>query len=56
MQWSDEMQQVYPGNRTAQLIGDHVGKTADEIWKELVLSMKKHKEYASQIGSVIWEH
>ena len=50
------MQQVYPGNHTAQLIGHHVGKTADRIQKELVLYMKKYKEYASQIRSVIWEH
>ena len=40
------MQQVYTGNHTVQLIGDHVGKTADEIQEELVLYMKKHKEYA----------
>ena len=50
------MQQIYLGNHTAQLIGDHVGKTANEIQKELVLYIKKQKEYASQIGSVIWEH
>ena len=47
------MQQVYLGNRTTQLIGEHMGKMADEIRKDLVTFMKKHKEYASQIGSVI---
>ena len=49
------MQQVYPRNHTAQLIGNHVGKTAAKIRNELVLYMKKHKDYATQIGSVIWE-
>ena len=55
LQWLDEMQQVYQGNHTAQLIGDHIGKTADEIWNDVVNFVKKHREYASQIGSVIWE-
>ena len=49
------MVEVYPGNCTAQLIGDRVGKTAEEIHKELVTFMNKHKMYAPQIGSVIWE-
>ena len=40
LQWSDEMQQVYLGNRTAQLIGSHVGKMAVKIRKELVLYMR----------------
>ena len=49
------MVEVYPGNHTMQLIDDHVGKTAEEISKELVTFMNKHKMYATQIGSVIWE-
>ena len=55
LQWSDEMQQVYSGNRTAQLIGDHVGRTSNQVWKELVSYIVKHKDYASQIGNLIWE-
>ena len=55
LQWSDVLQQIYPGNRTAQLIGDHVGKTYNQVRKELVLYILKHKEYASQIGKNIWE-
>ena len=35
LQWSDALQQVYPGNRTAQLIGDHVGRTYNQVCKEL---------------------
>ena len=55
LQWSDEMQQVYPGNRTAQLIRDHVGRTSNQVQKELVSYIVKHKDYASQIGNLIWE-
>ena len=55
LQWSDEMQQVYPENHTAQLIGDHVGRTSNQVWKELVSYIVKHKDYASQIGNLIWE-
>ena len=40
LQWSDKMQQMYPDNRTAQLIGEHMGKMADEIQKDLVTFMK----------------
>ena len=45
------MQQVYLGNCTAQLIGDHVGKTVNQVWKELVSYMEQHKEYASEVLS-----
>ena len=55
LQWSDEMQQVYSGNCTAQLIGDHVGRTSNQVRKELVSYIVKHKDYASQIGNLIWE-
>ena len=55
LQWSDALQQIYLGNRTAQLIGDHVGKTYNQVHKELVSYILKHKEYASQIGKNIWE-
>ena len=49
------LQQIYPGNHTAQLIGDHVGRTYNQVHKELVSYIVKHKEYASQIGKIIWE-
>ena len=55
LQWSDEMQQVYPGNCTAQLIGDHVERTSNQVQKELVSYIVKHKDYASQIGNLLWE-
>ena len=55
LQWSDALQQVYPGNHTAQLIGDHVGRTYNQVPKELVSYIVKHKEYAPQIGKIIWE-
>ena len=55
LQWSDALQQIYPGKRTAQLIGDHVGRTYNQVHKELVSYIVKHKEYASQIGIIIWE-
>ena len=47
LQWPDEMQQVYPGNCTAQLTGNHVGKMAAKIRKDLVLYMRKHMDYAT---------
>ena len=49
------LQQIYPGNHTAQLIGDHVGWTYNQVRKELVSYIVKHKEYAAQIGKIIWE-